>query len=75
MNFTLLSQHLVVVSNIPATPIYGVYISHLIRYSRPCAFYHDFIDRGLMLKRGFLSGSVKVITSNTCGRHNDLINR
>ena len=34
-------------SNIPAAPAYGVYISQLIRYSRACGSYHDFLDRGL----------------------------
>ena len=33
-------------SNIPAAPAYGVYISHLIRYSRACISYQDFLDRG-----------------------------
>ena len=32
-------------SNIPASPGYGVYISHLVRYSKPCAQYSDFLDR------------------------------
>jgi hypothetical protein len=31
-------------SNIPA---YGVYISQMIRYSRACGSYQDFLDRGL----------------------------
>jgi hypothetical protein len=33
-------------SNIPATPAYGVYISQLIRYSKACGSYQDFLDRG-----------------------------
>jgi len=33
-------------SNIPAVPAYGVYISQLIRYSRACGSYQDFLDRG-----------------------------
>jgi hypothetical protein len=32
-------------SNIPAAPAYGVYISQLIRYSRACGTYQDFLDR------------------------------
>ena len=32
-------------SNIPASPGYGVYISQLVRYSRACAQYSDFLDR------------------------------
>ena len=34
-------------STIPAAPAYGVYIFHLIRYSRACGSYQDFLDRGL----------------------------
>jgi hypothetical protein len=30
-------------SNIPAAPAYGVYISHLIRYSGACDSYQDFL--------------------------------
>ena len=29
-------------SNMPAAPAYGVYISHLIQYSRACVSYQDF---------------------------------
>jgi hypothetical protein len=36
-------------SNIPAAPAYGVYISELIRYSRACGSYQDFLYRGLLL--------------------------
>ena len=31
---------------IPASPAYGVYISQLIRYSKACGYYQDFLDRG-----------------------------
>ena len=37
-------------SNIPAAPAY-VYISQLIRYSRACGSYQEFLDRGLLLTR------------------------
>ena len=40
-------------SNIPAA--YGVYISQMIRYSRACGSYQDFLDRGLLLTRKLLS--------------------
>ena len=36
VNFPFLS------SNIPSSPSYGVYISHLIRYARCCSRYEDF---------------------------------
>ena len=39
VNFPFLS------SNIPAAPAYGVYISQLIRFSRACDRYSDFMDR------------------------------
>ena len=38
-------------SNIPVAPAYGVYISKLMRYSRTCISFHDFLDRGLLLTR------------------------
>ena len=47
VNFPFLS------SNITAAPAYGVYISQLIRYSRACISYHDFLDRGLLLTRNY----------------------
>jgi hypothetical protein len=42
-------------SNIRAAPAYGVYISQLIRYSRACDSYQDFLDRGLLLTRKLLN--------------------
>ena len=42
-------------SNIPAARAYGVYISHLKRYSRDCCSYQDFLDRGLLLTRKLLN--------------------
>ena len=67
-------------SNIPATHAYGVYISQLIRYSRPCGFYQDFLDRGLLLTRklpnqGFLLVKLKSSLLNFYGRHHDLVDR
>jgi hypothetical protein len=44
-----------VCSNIPAAPAYGVYISQMIRYSRACGSYRDFLDRGLLLTRKLLN--------------------
>jgi hypothetical protein len=34
-------------SNIPASPVYGVYISQLIRYARVSSNYSDFLKRHL----------------------------
>ena len=31
-------------SNIPTAPVYGVYISQMIRYSRACGSYQDFLN-------------------------------
>jgi hypothetical protein len=65
-------------SNIPAAPAYGVYISHLIRYSRACGSYHDFLDRGLLLTRkllnqGFLLAKLKSSFRKFYSRHHDLV--
>ena len=41
--------------NIPAAPAYGVYISQLLRYSRACTSYHDFLDREMLLTRKLMN--------------------
>ena len=67
-------------SNIPAAPAYGVYISQLIRYSRACGSYQDFLDRGLLqtrklLSQGFLLVKLKSSLRKCYGRHHDLVDR
>ena len=67
-------------SNIPAVPAYGVYISQLIRYSRACGSYQDFLDRALLLTRkllnqGFLLVKLKSSHRKFYGRHHDLVDR
>jgi hypothetical protein len=52
-NFSIVS-FLVLWSNILLAPAYGVYISQLIRYSKACGSYQDFLDRGLLLTRKLL---------------------
>jgi len=52
-------------SNIPASPAYGVYISHLIRYSRAC----DILDRAQLLmqkllKQGYVTPKLKLSHKN-----------
>ena len=51
-------------SNIPSSPAYGVYISQLIRYSRACSNYHDFLKRTItltdrLLRQGFMESKLK----------------
>jgi hypothetical protein len=70
----------VICSDIPAAAAYGVYISSLIRYSRACGFYQDFLDRVLLLtskllKNGFLLVKLKSSLRKFYGRHHDLVNR
>jgi hypothetical protein len=67
-------------SNIPAAPAYGVYISQLIRYSRACGSYQDFLDRWLLLTRkllnqGFLLVKLKSSFRRFYSRHHDLVDR
>jgi len=67
-------------SNIPAAPTYGAYISQLIRHSRACGPFQDFLDRGLLLKRkllnqGFLLVNLKSSLRKFYGRHHDLVDR
>ena len=50
--------------NIPAAPAYGVYISQLIRYSRACGSYQDFLDRLLLLIRKLLNQGFLLVKSS-----------
>ena len=67
-------------SNKPAAPTYGVYISQLIRYSRACGSYQDFLDRGLLLTRMllnqvFLLVKLKSLLRKFYGLHPELVDR
>ena len=67
-------------SNIPAAPAHGVYISQMIRYSRVCVFYQNFLGRVLLLTRkllnqGFLLVKLKSSLRTFYGRHHDLVDR
>ena len=74
MNFPFICR------NIPSAPAYGVYISQLIRYSRVCGSYQDFLDRVLLitkklLNQCFLLGKLKSSLRMFYGRHHDLVDR
>jgi hypothetical protein len=63
-------------SNIPAAPVYEIYMSQLIQYSRACGSYQDFLDRGLLLtskllNQGFLLVKLKSLHRKYYGRHYD----
>jgi hypothetical protein len=54
--------------------MYEVYISQMIRYSRACGSYQDFLDKGLLLTRkllnqGFLLVKLKPSLRKFYGRH------
>jgi hypothetical protein len=42
-------------------PAYGEYVFQLIRYSRACGYYRDFLNRGLMLPRKLLNQGFLVV--------------
>jgi hypothetical protein len=72
VNFPFLS------SNIPLSPAYSVYISHLIRYARAYFAYEDFSNRGkLLTKKLMLQGHnesrLKSSFRKFYGRYNDLV--
>jgi hypothetical protein len=50
-------------SNIPASPVYGVHISHLIRYCRACAQYSEFLNRSPMLTQKLLKQNEGTVDS------------
>ena len=67
-------------SNIPKAPGYGEYLSQLIRYSRACEIYEDFLDKRLLLTRkllnqGFFLVKLKLSLRQFYGRHHDLVGR
>jgi len=41
-------------SNIPVTPAYGCYLSQLVRYSKACAQYSNFLDRAQLLMQCYV---------------------
>ena len=67
-------------SNIPVSPAYAVCISQLIRYSRACAEYSDFLDRAQLLtqnllKQGHVAPRLKSSLQKCYGRHHNLVDR
>ena len=52
---------LFICSNIPTVPAYGVYISQLIRHSKACGSYHDFLERRLLVTRKLLNHGMLVV--------------
>jgi hypothetical protein len=77
-NFPI-ANFLFIYSNVPSVPVYGVYISQLIHYSRVCGSYHDFLDRRMLitmklLNQGFLLGKLES-SLRFYGSHHDLVGR
>ena len=67
-------------SNIPASSAYGVNISQLIRFSRDCAQYIDFLYRAQLLmqmlrKQGYVAPRLKSSLHKLYGRHHNLVDR
>ena len=65
-------------SNTPAAPAYGVYISQLIRYSRACGSYQDFLDRAA--NKEATEPRVPLVKLKSSirkfyGRHHDFVDR
>ena len=65
-------------SNIPSSPVYGVFISQLIRYARACSSYECFILRSArlsskLLRQGYVMEHLKSSLRKFYGRYGDLI--
>jgi hypothetical protein len=65
-------------SNIPASPVYGVYISQLILYARACSTYDQFLVWGSLLTKklmtqGFQMSSLQAAFRKLYGRYNYVI--
>jgi len=64
-------------NNISSSPAYGVYMSQLIRYSRTCNSYRDFLHRSVLLTRkllnqGFIETRLRSILKKFFGRYHHL---
>ena len=71
VNFPFLSR------NIPSAPVYGVYVSQLIRYA--CSSYQDFMERGkvltkTLLSQGYQKTKLVATLKKFYGRNIDLVN-
>ena len=67
-------------SNIPSAPAYGVYVSQLIRYSRACGTYIDFLSRATrltqkLLTQGYVAPRLLSSLKKFYGRHHALIDK
>jgi hypothetical protein len=65
-------------SNTPLSPVYGVYISQLIRHARACSIYDQFFSWGRLLTdklmlQGFLQSRLMSAFRKFYGRYNDII--
>ena len=74
VNFPFMSSY------IPSGPLYGVYISQLIRYVRCCTYYEDFgychkllVDR--LLSQGYKTNHLRNSFKKFNGRYPDLITK
>ena len=71
LNFPFMSN------NIPSAPAYGVYASQLIRYTRCCSNYSDFLlSHSLvtrLLSQGYKVNRLSNILKEFYGRHTDLV--
>ena len=77
-SFPIIINFLFISSNIPTSPTYGVYISQLIRYSRACAQYSDFLDWAellTLLKQGYIAPRLKSSLQKFYGGHHNLVDR
>ena len=69
VNFPFLS------STIPAATAYGVYISKLIRYSRACISYHEYLLTRKLLNQEFQMVKLKSFLRKFYGRHHEMVVR
>ena len=78
-NFTIINfPHLI--SNIPLSPAYGVYISQLIRYARACSSYGDFAERHShlshkLLNQGYTRERLVCTLKRFFGRYHELVDK
>ena len=64
--------------DVPRSPLYGVYISQLIRFARVCSSFNDFNNRNLfltakLLKQAYRYYKIRKAFSKVYHRHSELI--
>ena len=79
-NFNIVNYPHPVSSNIPETPVYGVYASRIISFARACDHYCDFSERHIslcesLLRQGYKYGFLGKQLCSTYKKHKNMFDK